>query len=138
MIGENKNVKYMKLQELRMILKTQQYPKMVVEIGIKKSLATPQEQLPSEKLKNSDDFTEVLISTYNPNNPNVLPKVSKPPNLKIFAKRQPSNLKRLLCSSNFSTNKQQSARKVAFVAIILPRVNSLNLRIGTKHFQNLI
>ena len=61
MIGENKNVKYMKLQELRMILKTQQYPKMVVEIGIKKSLATPQEQLPSEKLKNSDD---ILPCTY--------------------------------------------------------------------------
>ena len=61
MIGENKNVKYMKLQELIMILKTQQYPKMVVEIGIKKSLATPQEQLPSEKLKNSDD---ILPCTY--------------------------------------------------------------------------
>ena len=61
MIGENKNVKYMKLQELKMILKTQQYPKMVVEIGIKKSLATPQEQLRSEKMKNSDD---ILPCTY--------------------------------------------------------------------------
>ena len=61
MIGENKNVKYMKLQELKMILKTQQYPKMVVEIGIKKSLAAPQEQLRSEKMKNSDD---ILPCTY--------------------------------------------------------------------------
>ena len=61
-----------------------------------------------------------FISTYNPNNPNVFPKVREIyRNLqtsktlgKIFAKhklidckRQPSNLKRLLCSSNFSTNK---------------------------------
>ena len=95
----------MKLQKLRMILKSHQYPKMVVEIGIEKSLATPQEQLRSKKLKNSDDFTKVFISTYNPNNPIVFPKVRKSPNLKMFAKRQPSNLKRLLCSSTFLTNK---------------------------------
>ena len=79
MIGENKNVKYMKLQELKMILKTQQYPKMVVEIGIKKSLATPQEQLRSEKMKNSDDILpSTYILTYNLTNLNLFPKVWKP------------------------------------------------------------
>ena len=92
---------------------------MVVEKGIEKALAVPQEQLRSEKLKKKDDIL-LFISTYNPNNPNVFPKVMKAyRNLqtlktlgKIFSKqklidckRQPSNLKRLLCSSNFSTNK---------------------------------
>ena len=70
-------------------------------------------------LKKKDDILP-FISTYNPNNPNVFPKVreiyrnlqTSKTLIKIFAKhklidckRQPSNLKRLLCSSNFSTNK---------------------------------
>ena len=92
---------------------------MVVEKGIEKALTIPQEQLRSEELKKKDNILP-FISTYNPNNPNVFPKVREIyRNLqtsktlgKIFAKhklidckRQPSNLKRLLCSSNFSTNK---------------------------------
>ena len=64
----------MKLKELRTILKTQKYPKMVVEKGIEKALAIPQEQLRSEKLKKKDDILP-FISAYNPNNPNVFPKV---------------------------------------------------------------
>ena len=43
MIVEKKNVRYMKLKELRTIFKTQKYPKLVVEKGIEKSLAIPQE-----------------------------------------------------------------------------------------------
>ena len=39
MIVENKNVRFMKLKELRIILKTQKYPKMVVQKGIEKALA---------------------------------------------------------------------------------------------------
>ena len=118
-IVENKNVRYMKLKELKTILKTQKYPKMVVEKGIEKALVIPQKQLRSEKLKKKDDILP-FISTFNPNNQNVFPKVREIyRNLqtsktlgKIFAKhklidckRQPSNLKRLSCSSNFSTNK---------------------------------
>ena len=64
----------MRLTELRTILKTQKYPKMVVEKGIEKALAIPQKQLRSEKLKKKDDILP-FISTYNPNNPNVFPKV---------------------------------------------------------------
>ena len=66
MRAENKNVIYIRLKELRTILKTQKYPKMVVEIGIEKALAVPQEQLRSNKLKNEDDIL-TFISTYNPN-----------------------------------------------------------------------
>lgn len=111
--GENENVKYIKLKELRAILKTQIYPKMVVEEGIGKALAVPQEQLRSEK-------STYIISTYNPNNSNVIPKVREIYGKlqtskilsKIFAKyklidykRKPSKLNRFLCSSNFPTNK---------------------------------
>ena len=85
-IVENKNVRYMKLKELRTILKTQKYPKMVVEKGIEKSLAIPQEQLRSEKLKKKDDILPV-ISTYNPNNPIVFPKVRE-----IYGNLQASKL----------------------------------------------
>ena len=120
MIVENKNVRYLKLKELRAILKTQKYPKTVVEKGIEKALAIPQEHLTKEKRKKKND-TLPFISTYNQNNPNVLPKVreiyrrfqtSKALG-KIFAKhklidfkRQPSNSKRLLCSLNISTTKR--------------------------------
>ena len=68
------NVRYMKLKELKAILKTQKYPKMVVEKGIEKALAIPQEQLRSEKLKKKGSILP-FISTYNPNNPNMFPKV---------------------------------------------------------------
>ena len=74
MIVENKNVRYMKLKELRTTLKTQKYPKMLVEKWIEKALAIPQEQLRSEKRKKKDDILP-FISTYNPNNPNGFPKV---------------------------------------------------------------
>ena len=49
---------------------------MVVEKGIQKALAIPQEQLGSEKLENNDDILP-FISTYYPNTPNVFPKVGK-------------------------------------------------------------
>ena len=74
MIVENKNVRYMKLKELKTILKTQKYPKMVVEKGIEKALAIPQEQLRSEKLKKKNDILP-FISIYNPNNRNVFAKI---------------------------------------------------------------
>ena len=52
----------------------------------------------------------VVVSTYNPDNSNLLPKVGeieKPPNLENITncQRQPSYLKRLLCFSNFLTIK---------------------------------
>ena len=64
MIVENKNVRYMKLKELKTILKIQKYAKMVVEKGIEKALAIPPEQLRSKKLKKKDDILP-FISTYN-------------------------------------------------------------------------
>ena len=119
----------MKLKELRTILKTQKYPKMVVEKRIEKALTIPQEGPRSQKLKNKDDISP-FISTYNPNNANVFPKVREMYGSlrtskalgKIFAKhividckRQLSNLKRLLCSSaNKPTFRSRKCGKICF------------------------
>ena len=51
MIVENKNVRYLKHKELRTILETQKYLKIVVEKGIEKALAIPQQELRSETEK---------------------------------------------------------------------------------------
>ena len=75
-IVENKNVRYMQLKELKKILKTQKYPKMVIERGSEKALTTPQEQRRSEKLKHNGDILP-YISIYNPNNSNLFPKKKK-------------------------------------------------------------
>ena len=47
---------------------------MIVEKGIEKALAIPQEQLSSELLKNNHNILP-FPSTYNLNNSNVFPKV---------------------------------------------------------------
>ena len=113
MIVENKNVRCMKLKELTTILKTQKYPKMVVEKGIEKALSISQQLLISGKLKKKKDDILPFLSTYNPNNPNLFPKVRKiygnlltlknlckisAKHKLIDCKRQPYNLKRLLFS----------------------------------------
>ena len=101
---ENKNVRRMRLKELRAILKNQKYPKMLLKRELKKL-----SQLPRSNL-------EVKKSTYNPNNPKVFPKVrviygnlqtSKTlgkicaKHKLIVYKRQPSNLKRLQTFQTF-------------------------------------
>ena len=112
----------MKLKELRTILKTKKYPKMVVEKGIEKAFAIPQEQLKAEKLKKKDNILP-FISTYNPNNPNVFPKVREMyGNLqilkilgKIFAKHKLIDFK-----------KQQSKLKGFYVLQTFQRINELS------------
>ena len=99
------------LYPTKIILKTQKYPKVVVEKGIEKVLAIPQKQLRSEKLKIKDSILP-FVSTYNPNDSRVFPEVREIyGNLQnsktlgktiarhklIDCKRQQSNLKRLLC-----------------------------------------
>lgn len=118
--------------------KLKKHPKIFIEKRVEKAPTIPQEQIRSEKLINSDD-TLPFISTYNPNNPNVFPKVTgniwKPPNLensgKIFPKHilidwkwQTSNLKRLLCYSKFSkTNFQQFQKQQNVKKLLLFRLH---------------
>ena len=92
-----------------------------------------------EKKKKSKVFLKVRVIYGNFQTSKTLDKIFAKHNL-IDCKRQPSNFKRLFCSSNFSTNKQLSKKKknvekVAIVAITLLRVYSLNLRIGTNHLS---
>ena len=83
MIVENENARYIKLWELRTILKTQKYPKLVVKMGIEKALSIPQEER-TEKLTNNKDILP-FVPTYNPNNQNVFLKVREIyGNLQIF------------------------------------------------------
>ena len=63
----------MKVKELRTILKTQRYPKIIAEKRIEEALAVPQEQLRSKKLKNNNDILS-FISICNPNSSNLFPK----------------------------------------------------------------
>ena len=58
MIVKNKNVRYIKLKELRTILKTQKYPKLVFQKGIEEALTIPQEQLRSEKSPDLENFRQ--------------------------------------------------------------------------------
>ena len=99
-------------------------------------------------LKKKDDILP-FISTYNPNNPNVFPKVreiyrnlqTSKTLIKIFAKHklidckmQPPNLKRLLCSLNKPTFKTTKCGKSCFRCdYIIEAELFLNLRIGTNH-----
>ena len=88
---------------------------MVVENIIKKALLIPQGQLRSEKFKHYHDILP-FISTCNPHNPKLFPNGREIyGNLQILktlgktfanhklidCNREPSNLKRLLCSSSF-------------------------------------
>ena len=103
----------MKLKELKIILKTQKHPKMVAE----KLSQFPRSNFEVKNWKAKTTFYHFYLHH---NNPNVFLKIKETyGNLqssktfgKILAKRklidckwQPSNLKRLLCSSNLSTNK---------------------------------
>ena len=79
---------------------------MIVEKGIEKGLAIPQEQRRSEKLKNDDNILpfkcllESKGNIWNLQTSKILGKIFGKHKL-IDCKKQPSNLKRLLCSSNF-------------------------------------
>lgn len=70
---------------------------MVIEKGIKKALAIRKEQLRNEKLKNNADILP-FVTTYNLINSKAFLKLRN-------LESQPVNLKRLLCSLNFLTNK---------------------------------
>ena len=61
MIVENKNVRYMKLKELRTILKTQKYPKMTVEKEIEKALAVPRSNLKVQNWKRKTIFYHLYL-----------------------------------------------------------------------------
>ena len=112
----------MNVKELRTILKTLKYPEMVVEKGIEKALAIPQDQLRSEKVKNNDDILREIYGNFQASK--ILDEIFAKDKV-IDCERQPSNLKRPLWFSNFSTNfnknqlsSDKMRKKITFVVIM--------------------
>ena len=71
-IVENTKIKSVKLSELKDVLKKQRYPEKIIDNGIKKACNIPIDVLRSEK-KKSETLILPFVSTFNPNNTNVLP-----------------------------------------------------------------
>lgn len=103
--------------ELTKTLVEKNYPKDLITRAIEETKCLKRTDLINKKQKEKDS-TIALVTSYNPNNPNVssivkqsLPVLNTIPNIKdrkvVFAKRQPQNLKSLLCSAKYieETNK---------------------------------
>ena len=114
---KNTKIKAVKLIELKSILRKQRYPDKIIDSGIKKACDIPIDVLRSEKKRSK---TQILpfVSTFNPNNTNVLPIIKNTiQNLQqsrtmkevfkdykfIKSWRQPPNLERILCKSKFTS-----------------------------------
>ena len=119
-IVENSKIKTIKLEELKQILRRQNYPKKIIDTGIEKACKIPIEILRSNKKKTTDKIIP-FISTYNPNNCKVLPSIKTVFNNLQQSKtmkdvfqnyrlinswKQPPNLGRILCKSKFTSVKQ--------------------------------
>ena len=104
-----------RLNELKSYLLKCNYPKTLIENGIKKAKKIPQSVLrKNDNIRNNEIEKIPFISTYNPNSENLFPTVSKVfnhlqtnPNTKSYyesnklvnSNRQPSNLKTILTSA---------------------------------------
>ena len=114
-IVENQERKEFHLNELKENLKKYKYPAKIVEMGIKKALSIPQNELRQPKTKTTENILP-FITTHNPNNPNIMPLIKSAfstlktnkvngftSDLKlIHSRRQAPNLKRLLTKSEFT------------------------------------
>ena len=117
MIVEKDSIKDNKLLELKHLLLKQGYPEKIITNGIEKAMNIPQSELRINKTKNTQPILP-FISTFNPNNPTILPILkSTLENLKcseimekalkktkfVNCKRQAPNLERILCKSGFNS-----------------------------------
>ena len=133
-IVSNSDVINARLNELRYFLKSQHYPDKVIDSGIKRAIEKGPFTTRIEK--NRDDKIIPFISTYNPLNLNMYPIIrNRCEDLKktsvrmrnifskhrvINCKRQPKNLKQILCRSKFESQN------------VIPCVSSCNTpRCGT-------
>jgi len=114
-IVENSDRKAQHLENLKENLKKYDYPDRIIEIGINKAAAIPQDELRKPKVCENKKAV-AFVSTYNPNNPKVFHliksavntlkdnKVKGFQNLElIHARRQAPNLKRILTTSDFKS-----------------------------------
>ena len=118
-IVENNELKQKRLKELKEILESQKYPNDLIDVGIFKALNIPQTELRTTKEKKKEKSL-AFISTYNPNNQNIFPKIKEAFNTlqeasstkNIFSNyklirslRQPPSLKRLLTKAEYSSER---------------------------------
>ena len=106
-IVENTETKIKHLENRKMNLSKYQYPKQLTELRINKALSIPLQELCTPKTISNDNSLP-LITTYNPNNPNVYDMIEKSvecskqnkvdgfENLRVIkSKRQAPNLKKI-------------------------------------------
>lgn len=119
-IVSDEETRNQRLNELKQFLTDQHYPINLINDGIIKAKEIDRQDLINPILRNNKE-TKILplVTTHNPRNPNIAPVVS---NLNgvlktdedmarvlskfkfINSKRQPKNLKRILCSSTINTS----------------------------------
>ena len=86
MIVENQDIRKRRLDDLKQILLRKQYPADIIDYGVNKALALTTEELRRVREQATENNLLCLVTTYNPNNPQVF---------------QPRNLKRMLTNSYF-------------------------------------
>ncbi|CAH3178618.1 unnamed protein product, partial [Porites evermanni] len=117
MIVENQDIRKRRLDDLKQILLRKQYPAEIIDYGVNKALTLTTEELRRVREQATENNLLCLVTTYNPNNPQVfqlvrrtLPMLNQNSSLKsimsktkvIHSQRQPRNLKRMLTNSYFS------------------------------------
>ena len=120
MIVENQDIRKRRLYDLKQILLRKQYPAEIIDYGVNKALTQTTEELRRVREKATENNLLCLVTTYNPNNPQVFqlvrktfPMLNQTSSLKsimsktkvIHSQRQPRNLKRMLTNSYFSSQK---------------------------------
>ena len=120
MIVENQDKRKRRLYDLKQILLRKQYLAEIIDYGVNKALTQTTEELRRMREQATENNLLCLVTTYNPNNPQVfqlvrktLPMLNQNSSLKsimsktkvIHSQRQPRNLKRMLTNSYFSSQK---------------------------------
>ena len=120
MIVENQDIRKRRLCDLKQILLRKQYPAEIIDYGVNKALTQTTEELRRVREQATENNLLCLVTTYNPNNPQVfqlvrktLPMLNQNSSLKsimrktkvIHCQRQPRNLKRILTNSYFPRQK---------------------------------
>ena len=120
MIVENHDIRKRCLYDLKQILLRKQYPAEIIDYNVNKALTQTTEELRRVREQATENNLLCLVTTYNPNNPQVfqlvrrtLSMLNQNSSLKsimsktkvIHSQRQPRNLKQMLINSYFSIQK---------------------------------
>ena len=121
------NLRAKRLQELRVYLSRQNYPKNLISSGINKAKEIPISTLRNVRRRENNDLDNIpFVVTHNPRNHNILyaakrffPILEQSENMNnlvkmsqiINSRRQPPNLKKLLTRAKFSTTRSTGVKK---------------------------